>query len=94
MTAQPLMGLKVLDFSKVFAGPICTQHLGDMGAEVIKVETLVRGDDTRGWPQFRDVEGGYGLTIKGAYLLTWRELFPVKQAIRMRIRREASKWLS
>ena len=58
MTAQPLKGLKVLDFSKVLAGPICTQYLGDMGAEVIKVETLVRGDDTRTWPPFRDVEGG------------------------------------
>jgi crotonobetainyl-CoA:carnitine CoA-transferase CaiB-like acyl-CoA transferase len=51
MSATPLQGLKVLDLSKVLAGPLCAQYLGDMGAEVIKVESP-DGDETRGWPPF------------------------------------------
>jgi len=50
---KPLDGIKVLDFSKVLAGPLCTQALGDLGAEIIKVEPLGLGDETRGWPPFR-----------------------------------------
>jgi crotonobetainyl-CoA:carnitine CoA-transferase CaiB-like acyl-CoA transferase len=50
---RPLTGIKVLDLSKVLAGPLCAQYLSDMGAEVIKVEAPVSGDDTRGWPPFR-----------------------------------------
>lgn len=45
----PLSGLKVIDFSKVLAGPLCGQYLGGLGAEVIKVEPVELGDDTRGW---------------------------------------------
>jgi crotonobetainyl-CoA:carnitine CoA-transferase CaiB-like acyl-CoA transferase len=43
----------VLDFSKTLAGPLCTQTLGDLGADIIKVEQLTLGDETRGWPPFR-----------------------------------------
>ncbi len=48
----PLAGLRVLDFSKVLAGPLCAQYLADMGADVVKVEAPGSGDDTRGWPPF------------------------------------------
>lgn len=56
MSATPLRGIRVLDLSKVLAGPLCAQYLGDMGAEVIKVEASVGGDETRSWPPFRSTE--------------------------------------
>lgn len=54
---KPLTGLTVVDFSKVLAGPLCAQFLGDLGADVIKVEAYVDGDDTRRWPPFRGRDG-------------------------------------
>ncbi|MGI9262520.1 MAG: CoA transferase, partial [Woeseiaceae bacterium] len=45
----PLRGVKVLDLSRILAGPWATQLLGDYGAEIIKVERPGSGDDTRSW---------------------------------------------
>ena len=58
----PLAGVRVLDLTKVLAGPLCTQYLGDMGADVIKVEPCHVGDDTRRWPPFRGETGAVFLS--------------------------------
>ncbi|MEO7456037.1 MAG: CoA transferase [Gemmatimonadaceae bacterium] len=60
-----LKGIKVLDLSRVLAGPLCTMMLGDMGADVIKVERPEGGDETRGWGPPFDPDGlsAYYLSI-------------------------------
>jgi len=57
----PLAGVRVADFTRVLAGPFATMTLGDLGADVVKVESL-QGDDTRGWgPPFAAGESAYYL---------------------------------
>jgi crotonobetainyl-CoA:carnitine CoA-transferase CaiB-like acyl-CoA transferase len=60
---QPLKGIRVLDLTRVLAGPYCAMLLGDMGAEVIKIEEPGRGDDTRGWPPFAHGESTYFMSV-------------------------------
>jgi crotonobetainyl-CoA:carnitine CoA-transferase CaiB-like acyl-CoA transferase len=60
----PLSGVRVLDFTRILAGPFATMKLGDMGADVIKIERPGRGDDTRGWgPPFVDGWSTYFLSL-------------------------------
>src|SRR5215470_12966230 len=60
----PLRGIRVLDLSRVLAGPFCTMSLGDLGAEIIKVEEPGSGDETRGFgPPFVNGVSTYFLSI-------------------------------
>ncbi|HEU5103236.1 MAG TPA: CoA transferase [Roseiflexaceae bacterium] len=60
----PLEGLRVLDLTRALAGPFCSQMLGDMGADVLKVEQPGVGDNARGWgPPFQGGESSYFLSV-------------------------------
>jgi crotonobetainyl-CoA:carnitine CoA-transferase CaiB-like acyl-CoA transferase len=69
----PLEGVRILDLSRVLAGPSCTQLLGDLGADIIKVERPGVGDETRTWgPPFVKDEDGHETPESGYFLSTNR----------------------
>jgi crotonobetainyl-CoA:carnitine CoA-transferase CaiB-like acyl-CoA transferase len=59
----PLAGLRVIDLTRVVAGPFCTMMLGDMGAEVLKIEEPKHGDDSRAWAPFIEGTGSFYLSL-------------------------------
>ena len=63
MSVKPLSGIKVLDLTWVYAGPFATQILGDLGAEIIKIEAAPVGDKTRIMPPFKNGYSGYFATL-------------------------------
>ena len=60
---KPLSGIRVLDLTRVLAGPFCSMILADMGAEVVKIEEPGKGDDTRSWPPFVGGEATYFMSV-------------------------------
>jgi crotonobetainyl-CoA:carnitine CoA-transferase CaiB-like acyl-CoA transferase len=61
---RPLEGLRVVDLTRVLSGPYCTMQLGDLGAEIIKVEQPGKGDDTRAFaPPFQGDQAAYFLSV-------------------------------
>ncbi|MBT5266979.1 MAG: CoA transferase [Rhodospirillaceae bacterium] len=68
-TPLPLAGIRIFDLSRILAGPTCTQLLGDLGADVIKVERPGQGDDTRKWgPPYVKGKDGEDTTESAYYL--------------------------
>ena len=75
---DPLDGVRVVDLTRILAGPFCTQALADAGADVVKIEEPGKGDDTRGWgPPFVEGESCYFLSVnrgKRSLTLNLREV--------------------
>jgi len=86
-TPGPLHDVRVLDLSRVLAGPFCTMLLGDLGADVIKVEQPGRGDDTRQWgPPWAGGESAYYLCAnRNKRSITLNFKHPEGQAILLRL---------
>ena len=82
----PLAGIRVIDLTRVLAGPFCSMSLGDMGAEIIKVEEPDKGDDTRGWPPFAGGEATYFMSVnRNKKSLTLNMKAPEGQSILRRL---------
>ncbi|HET7056531.1 MAG TPA: CoA transferase, partial [Thermomicrobiales bacterium] len=78
---RPLAGIRVVDLTRVMTGPYCTMMLGDLGADVIKIELPGKGDDTRAWgPPFIHGEAAYYLSVNRN-----------KRSIALDLKREAGK---
>src|SRR5205085_11320003 len=87
-----LTNVKVLDLSRVLAGPLCTMMLGDLGAQVLKIERPDGGDETRGWGPPFDAQGrsAYYLSINRNKLGVALDLAdPADQALLIQLTGEA-----
>jgi len=84
---KPLEGIRVLDLSRILAGPLCTMWMADLGAEVIKVERPGVGDETRRWgPPFVAGESAYFLAVnRGKYGIALDLTSPYDQEILRRL---------
>jgi len=91
MTDGPLAGTRVIDLTRILAGPLCAMMLGDMGAEVIKIEPPGSGDDTRRWgPPFVGGEAAYFLGVnRNKRSLTLNLSVPAGQSILARLIEQA-----
>jgi crotonobetainyl-CoA:carnitine CoA-transferase CaiB-like acyl-CoA transferase len=87
---RPLGGVRVLDLTRVLAGPFCSMILGDMGAEVIKIEEPGKGDDTRAWPPFVGGEATYFMAVnRNKQSLTLNLKAPEGRAIFQKLARKS-----
>ena len=75
-----LTGVRVLDFSRVLAGPYCSMMLAELGADVVKVEEPGTGDETREWPPFINGQSGYFFSINRS-----------KRSLALNLKKEESK---
>ena len=82
-SSLPLAGVRVLDLSRVLAGPWCTQTLADLGADVWKIEAPGQGDDTRGWTP-PDVDGESTYFMHQPQRVRWRSTCATPRAARWR----------
>ncbi|MBI4637935.1 MAG: CoA transferase [Candidatus Rokubacteria bacterium] len=90
MPRKPLEGVRVLDLTRVLAGPFSAMMLGDMGAEVIKLEEPGKGDDTRSWPPFAGGEATYFMSVnRNKRSLTLNLKAPEGQAILRKLVRKS-----
>ena len=89
----PLAGIRILDLSRILAGPVCTQLLGDYGADVIKIEKPGAGDDTRSWgpPFIKDADGND--TGERKYLLSVRQPHANKRSVAIDITKREEQHL-
>jgi formyl-CoA transferase len=80
--SKALRGVRVLDLTRVLAGPFCSMILADHGAEVIKVEEPGKGDDTRSWPPFVERESTYFMSVnRGKLSITLNLKAPAGQEV-------------
>jgi crotonobetainyl-CoA:carnitine CoA-transferase CaiB-like acyl-CoA transferase len=83
---KALEGVKVIDLTRVLAGPFCTMLLADLGAEVIKLEVPDRGDDSRSFPPFKDGQSGYFMNFnrnKKSIVLDFKKASDVQRFLRI-----------
>src|SRR5512138_3760823 len=75
-----LSGVRVLDFSRVLAGPYCSMMLAELGADVVKVEEPGTGDEAREWPPFIEGQSGYFFSVNRS-----------KRSIALNLKKEGAK---